>query len=533
MSATEELIRFLSAANTKGRRAKLNDTLNDTLNNTLDSNLGNTLADTSFTLLAGRELFDLRLALVCADTDDAIKLLKNSREGSPRLINLSSTAKNRPLAFLFTDWNIAAMHVAGAIFASQPVFRTEVERCISAVDVADAATARDWLWSLFDGRADQSLAQPSPETEAFVPIACFVFGYAMARLWQSLGLHADVLIGDGTGEFVAAHLAGCISLDDAIYLATQRGRSLQYGVMGGNSTELAAKIRSMVPSVPRIAYLSAMAGNMVELETLAHPEYWLTRVHQQIDLSPTSLAGMADRVVLDIGAGKIIEPALTPAPAADGVCWMLSTLGVLAVSGVKIDWRAYFADKIVRRISLPTYCFETSRHWFVAPEQTSVKPRPPAAVPPHNRNQIRTETPAPRPLHNRQVEKFLVETCQELLGIDSIGLHDNVMQLGMDSMNVMQLSLRIEQAFKLKIAPHHLFSKPHIGSVIEKILALRPDLASAPIADASVSASPAKPAAQIKTDNATDDDELAEMASFVNNLSDLEVNRLLMELNAS
>jgi acyl carrier protein len=136
-------------------------------------------------------------------------------------------------------------------------------------------------------------------------------------------------------------------------------------------------------------------------------------------------------------------------------------------------------------------------------------------------------------LHNHQVEKFLVETCQELLGIDSIGLHDNVMQLGMDSMNVMQLSLRIEQAFKLKIAPHHLFSKPHIGSVIEKILALRPDLASAPIADASVSASPAKPAAQIKTDNATDDDELAEMASFVNNLSDLEVNRLLMELNAS
>jgi hypothetical protein len=104
------------------------------------------------------------------------------------------------------------------------------------------------------------------------------------------------------------------------------------------------------------------------------------------------------------------------------------------------------------------------------------------------------------------------------------------MQLGMDSMNVMQLSLRIEQTFKINIAPHHLFSKPHIASVAGKILALRPDLANAPVADVPASVSSAKPATQTNT---IKDAELAEMARYVNKLSDMEVNLLLMELDAS
>jgi acyl transferase domain-containing protein len=541
-SGTEELIGFLHSSSTQGTR----------------TGQGSTLANTAFTLLAGRELFDSRLALVCSDMDDAIAVLRRRTHAnySGRLRRLTSTAKNRPLAFLFADWDIAAMQVAGAIFASQPVFRTAVERCIGMVE--DVA-ACDYLWRLLGGGSEPRQMQELPDQAVFAPIACFVFGYALASLWQSLGLQADVLIGDGTGELLAAHLAGYISLEDAVSLAVLRGRSLQHGMVDVAS-ELDARIRGMaaLELAPRRDYFSALAGKMLTPDALTSHEFWLQRVHQRVGagISPSSLAHMAGRVVLDIGLGEVIEPTQTTLGTAalvknaappDGVYWMLSTLGALVLGGVKIDWRAYFADKIVRRISLPTYCFEAQRHWFATQDASKASVKlagsPPAAVKPPERSQhqdrhedrqqaqpqarpqahlprppqTRTETAAKPALHHAQVEKFLVEACQELLGIASIGLHDNVMQLGMDSMNVMQLSHRIEQAFKLTIAPHHLFSRPNIGSLLEKILALRPDLASAPVS---------------KANHGENQAELAEMADFVATLSDGEVNRLLMELNA-
>ncbi len=572
-SGTEELIRFLHTSRVQGTRTGQGGML------------ANILANTAFTLLAGRELFDLRLALVCSDMDDAIAVLtsRNHASDSGRLRRLTSTAKNRPLAFLFADWDLAAMHVAGAIFASQPVFRTAVERCIGMVD--DAA-AKACLWRLLGGEgggeprqvqaasAHQLSAQLSAQVSAqlsahavFAPIACFVFGYALASLWQSLGLQADVLIGDGTGELLAAHLAGYISLHDALSLAMLRGRSLQHGMVDVAS-ELDARIRGMAPLelAPRRDYFSAMAGKMLTADALASHEFWLERVHQRVGagILPLSLAQMAGRVVLDIGLGEVIEPAQARLGAAelvksaappDGVYWMLSTLGALVLSGVKIDWRAYFADKIVRRISLPTYCFEAHRHWFATQEasKASLKavdrltapvpavpvpvPAPAPALSERSRGQdrqqarppqTRAETVAKPALHHGEVEKFLVATCQELLGIASIGLHDNVMQLGMDSMNVMQLSHRIEQAFQLTIAPHHLFSRPNIGSLLEKMLTLRPDLASAPALQPS-----AQGGAGNNPNHGENQAELADMAHFVATLSDGEVNRLLMELNAS
>ena len=52
----------------------------------------------------------------------------------------------------------------------------------------------------------------------------FTIEYALARLWQSLGITPDAIVGHSMGEYVAACLAGVLSLEDALRLIATRAK---------------------------------------------------------------------------------------------------------------------------------------------------------------------------------------------------------------------------------------------------------------------------------------------------------------------
>src|SRR4029078_4888546 len=54
--------------------------------------------------------------------------------------------------------------------------------------------------------------------------ALFTVEYALAQLWQSWGIQPTAMIGHSVGEFVAATLAGVMTLDDALMLIARRGQ---------------------------------------------------------------------------------------------------------------------------------------------------------------------------------------------------------------------------------------------------------------------------------------------------------------------
>ena len=87
-----------------------------------------------------------------------------------------------------------------------------------------------------------------------------------------------------------------------------------------------------------------------------------------LEIGPTaSLTGMARRCLPDSQAAWL--PSLRK--GHDDWEVMLSSLAELYTLGAKVDWMGFDRDWPRRKVILPTYPFEKTRHWFDAPANHS------------------------------------------------------------------------------------------------------------------------------------------------------------------
>ncbi|MEU4118301.1 type I polyketide synthase [Kitasatospora sp. NPDC028055] len=156
--------------------------------------------------------------------------------------------------FMFPGQGTQHPAMAAELYAHEPVFRAEFDRCLEHFGpaVADALRAV-LLEGAPDGAArlrDTALTQP----------ALFAVEWSLARLWASWGVRPVAMIGHSVGEITAAALAGVFELADAARLVVRRGELLA-AAPAGRMVALAMPAAEAAPLLEgRDVWLSADNG---------------------------------------------------------------------------------------------------------------------------------------------------------------------------------------------------------------------------------------------------------------------------------
>ncbi|HEY6895305.1 MAG TPA: beta-ketoacyl synthase N-terminal-like domain-containing protein, partial [Rhodanobacteraceae bacterium] len=216
------------------------------------------IADVAYTLANGRKAFEHRTALVADDASDAAVKLANAK--------LRTSAARAPsVVFMFPGQGAQYAGMGRALHASEPAFRAALDECAESLAGELGFDLRE---RLFGGDAaalrETSVTQP----------ATFAIEYALARLWIDVGIRPVALVGHSVGEFVAATLAGVMSLDHAARLVARRGRLMQAQPPGAMlSVRMEAdKLVARLPASLSLAAENApnacvVAGEIADVET--------------------------------------------------------------------------------------------------------------------------------------------------------------------------------------------------------------------------------------------------------------------------
>ena len=104
--------------------------------------------------------------------------------------------------------------------------------------------------------------------------------YALARLWMQWGVRPEAMIGHSVGEFVAACLAGVLSLEDALAAIAERGRLMQQLPTGAM---LSVRLGEGDVTPLLNGELSLAAANSPRLSVVSGPEPAIGLLHQELE----------------------------------------------------------------------------------------------------------------------------------------------------------------------------------------------------------------------------------------------------------
>ncbi|MET9445530.1 SDR family NAD(P)-dependent oxidoreductase, partial [Streptomyces sp. NPDC006610] len=132
---------------------------------------------------------------------------------------------------------------------------------------------------------------------------------------------------------------------------------------------------------PGIAVLSTVSGALGE--DLTDPGYWVRQVREPVRFADTIRVLEAEGVTrfLEVGPDGVLTGMARQSVTDDRTVLtaasrrnrpepetLVTALAQLHVTGVKVDWEAYFAGTGARRVDLPTYAFQRERYWVDAPQ---------------------------------------------------------------------------------------------------------------------------------------------------------------------
>jgi amino acid adenylation domain-containing protein len=254
------------------------------------------LADAAHTLCIGRSAFAQRACIVAETPQGAAEILRN-HELPDRAIGCIG-AKVPEIVFMFPGQAAQYGAMGAALYEHEPAFRDAFDACLGSLgDLFDF----DFKALVFGGDADALVAT------AITQPALFCLEYSLARYWMSLGVQPAAMIGHSVGEFVAATLAGVMSLPDAVRLVARRGALMQ-ALPSGAMLAVRAAADKVLPYL-NDPHVSLAAENSPALCVVAGPHESIAALQAKLEKD-----GLVCRILQTSHAfhSPMMDPVLEP-----------------------------------------------------------------------------------------------------------------------------------------------------------------------------------------------------------------------------
>ncbi|WP_424187267.1 beta-ketoacyl synthase N-terminal-like domain-containing protein [Actinokineospora sp. G85] len=362
--------------------------------------------DVAWSLATTRTAFDHRAVVVGATDAD----LRSALTGDLPI----ATAVTGRTAFVFSGQGSQRVGMGRGLAARFPVFAEVFAEVLGH----------------FDPEVVERIDTEDVHRTEVAQVALFAFEVALARLFESWGVRADVLMGHSIGELVAAHLAGVWSLADACAVVAARGRlmgALPEGgamvavrasvdevrltdgvsiaavnapgsvVLSGVESEVLAiaaefektkrltvshafhsalmdpmldEFRAVLDSVgfhePSTTVVSNLTGAVAD--RLTDPAYWVEHVRGTVRFADGVAALDAARAV-EIGPDAVLTPLVEDCVPAQRKDRDEVTAALTAVGSLFATGAHVDWTAVLpraRRVALPAYAFQRQRYWLPA-----------------------------------------------------------------------------------------------------------------------------------------------------------------------
>jgi phthiocerol/phenolphthiocerol synthesis type-I polyketide synthase E len=559
------------------------------------------LADIAFTLQEGRKAFEHRRIAVCRDLAETATVLQSRTPA--RVFTAVAPSARRPVAFLLPGLGDQYLDIGRGLYESELEFAKHVDYCSEFLQPFLGVDLRRTMYPnprvrqqnevqieervSFRGLVQRNLIQRAGEASSpamekihrtfLAQPALFVIEYALAKLWMSWGIVPESLMGYSIGEYVAACLAGVISLEDSLRMLAVRAQSIdrltpgamlaiaapeaeigpmltpEISVAGinGNSLcvvagtpeavdalqdrllregeivcrrllathafhsplmqpvaeELTRIARSIRLSPPQIPYISNVTGKPITGSEATDAAYWARHLTQPVQFAAglQHLCSPSAPVLLEVGPGQMLtslaEQYLAGRGVADRVtlaslphssdaqpdrAFILNTLGCLWLAGIEPDWNGVHRHESRSRTPLPTYPFERQCYWLTPSKHPKDKQAAEPAItqqvaaPPdrkivsydqsvasqngdsgNSRPHLSAEYVAPA----NSTEQRIAKIWEELLGVRPVGIHDEFLRLGGNSLLAIRVAAELREAFQIEFPLEALLKSSTVAEI--------------------------------------------------------------------
>ncbi|XXX73393.1 SDR family NAD(P)-dependent oxidoreductase [Sorangium sp. So ce134] len=180
------------------------------------------LVDIAYTASARRTHHAHRLAVVGRSREELAASLEAFGRGEARAGVVQGEARpgaQAKVVFVYPGQGSQWAGMGRRLIEQEPVFRRAMEAC-------DEAVRAEAGFSLLEEIGAEASRSQLDRIDIVQP-ALFAMGVALSALWRSWGVEPSAVVGHSMGEVAAAHVAGALTLRQAVQIICRRSRLLR------------------------------------------------------------------------------------------------------------------------------------------------------------------------------------------------------------------------------------------------------------------------------------------------------------------